>query len=150
MYMYIGNRYQEVWYPLCWRNRVHRHAQHPLFPIIRPEEEDGFGLLSALFPGGSVTGAPKLRAMEVISELEEEGRGFFTGSMGYASLDGSAAWNILIRTMLWRPRPDVGPVNGEVSFRVGGGITWGSDAGAEDAETLIKADRLMRALEADA
>ncbi len=114
------------------------------------EDVDGFGLLSALFPGGSVTGAPKLRAMEVIAELEEEGRGFFTGSMGYASLDGSAAWNILIRTMLWRPRPDVGPSTGEVSFRVGGGITWGSDPAAEDAETLIKAERLMRALEADA
>ncbi len=114
------------------------------------EDVDGFGLLRALFPGGSVTGAPKLRAMEVIAELEEEGRGFFTGSMGYASLDGSAAWNILIRTMLWRPRPDVGPDAGEVSFRVGGGITWGSDAAAEDAETLVKADRLMRALEVEA
>jgi len=113
------------------------------------EDVDGFGLLRALFPGGSVTGAPKLRAMEAIAEIEEEGRGFFTGSMGYASLDGSAAWNILIRTMIWRPRPDVGPKSGEVSFRVGGGITWGSDPAAEDAETLLKADRMMRALEGD-
>lgn len=113
------------------------------------EDVDGFGLLRALFPGGSVTGAPKLRAMEAIAELEEEGRGFFTGSMGYAGLDGSAAWNILIRTMLWRPRPDAGQTRGEVSFRVGGGITWGSDPAAEDAETLVKADRLMRSVGID-
>jgi len=111
------------------------------------DEIDGFELLRAMFPGGSVTGAPKLRAMEAIAELEEEGRGFFTGSMGYASLDGSAAWNILIRTMVWRPRPEAGPMRGEVSFRVGGGITWGSDPAAEDAETLLKAERLMRAVE---
>ena len=114
------------------------------------DDVDGFGLLRALFPGGSITGAPKLRAMEAIAELEGEGRGFFTGSMGYASLDGSAAWNILIRTMLWRPLSDRGPTGGEVSFRVGGGITWGSDAASEDAETLVKADRLMRALEGEA
>ena len=111
------------------------------------DEVDGFELLRALFPGGSVTGAPKLRAMEAIAELEGEGRGFFTGSMGYASLDGSAAWNILIRTMVWRPRPEAGSTRGEVSFRVGGGITWGSDPAAEEAETLLKAERLMRALE---
>ncbi|MCH2107506.1 MAG: anthranilate synthase component I family protein, partial [Planctomycetes bacterium] len=111
---------------------------------------DGFELLRALFPGGSITGAPKLRAMEAIAELEGEGRGFFTGSMGYASLDGAAVWNILIRTMLWRPLPGGAQTEGEVSFRVGGGITWGSDAAAEDAETLVKADRLMRALEGEA
>ena len=110
------------------------------------EGVDGFALLGALFPGGSITGAPKLRAMEAIAELEEEGRGFFTGSMGYASLDGGAAWNILIRTMLWRPQADSATA-GEVSFRVGGGITWGSDPAAEDEETLVKADRLMSALE---
>ena len=123
---------------------------HHLMAEVRAEVRegvDGFGLLRALFPGGSVTGAPKLRAMEAIAELEQEGRGFFTGSMGFASLDGSAAWNILIRTMVWRPRADAGPGRGEVSFRVGGGITWGSEGAAEEAETLLKAEHLMRALE---
>jgi para-aminobenzoate synthetase component 1 len=114
------------------------------------EGVDGFGLLRALFPGGSVTGAPKLRAMEAIAELEQEGRGFFTGSLGFASLDGSAAWNILIRTMIWRRRSERGRGCGEVSFRVGGGITWGSEAVAEEAETLLKAARMMASLEGGA
>ena len=62
-------------------------------------------------------------------------------------LAGSAAWNILIRTMIWRPLPEAGSTRGEVSFRVGGGITWGSEGAAEEAETLLKAEHLMRALE---
>ena len=100
---------------------------------------DGIDILAALFPGGSVTGAPKLRAMEIIAELEGEGRGFFTGSLGFVDTRGHAAFNILIRTLLWRPP-------GEFSFRVGGGITWSSDAGREDAETLDKAAGLIAAL----
>ena len=111
------------------------------------EGVDSFELLRALFPGGSITGAPKLRVMEAIAALEGEGRGFFTGSMGFVSLDDSSAWNILIRTMIWRPRSAASPLRGEVSFHVGGGITWGSDPAAEDAETLLKGERLMQALE---
>jgi len=108
---------------------------------------DALDVLAALFPGGSVTGAPKLRAMEIIAALEGEGRGFFTGSLGLIDLRGRALFNILIRTLLWRR---VGPARGEASFRVGGGITWASDPEAEDQETLAKARALAAALEGDA
>ena len=108
---------------------------------------DVFDALAALFPGGSITGAPKLAAMQLAAELEGEGRGFFTGALGYVDPRGSACFNILIRSLLWRPAPARGAHAGEVSFRVGGGITWASDARAEDDETLAKAASLLAALE---
>jgi len=107
---------------------------------------DACGVLAALFPGGSITGAPKLRAMEVIAELEGEGRGFYCGSLGFVDLRGRAAFNILIRTLQWRPARGAGPWTGELGFRVGGGITWHSNAAAEDEETLAKAAGLLDAL----
>ncbi len=107
---------------------------------------DAIDVLAALFPGGSITGAPKLRSMDVIAELEGEARGFFTGSLGWIDARGRARFNILIRTLLWRGRPDG---LGEVSFRVGGGITFSSDPEAEDRETLAKAAGLAAALAAD-
>lgn len=125
---------------------------HHLAADVVAEPRAGVGaieILESLFPGGSVTGAPKLRSMEVIAELEGEGRGFFTGSMGYLDARGRAAFNILIRTLLWRPRPVAGdPLAGEVSFRVGGGITWSSDPAAEERETLVKAQALVASLAA--
>lgn len=122
--------------------------------VCEPREDvDAWDIVAALFPGGSITGAPKLAAMQQIATLEGQGRGFFTGSVGFVDTRGQARFNILIRTLLWRARgaqsaegPDA---HGEVSFRVGGGITWESDAAAEDAETLVKAERLIAALSAD-
>jgi para-aminobenzoate synthetase component 1 len=105
---------------------------------------DAWELLGRLFPGGSITGAPKLAAMAAIAELEREGRGFFTGSLGFVDLRGRTAWNILIRTLVWRP---LRGGDGEVSFHVGGGITWSSDPAAEESETLHKGAGLLRALE---
>lgn len=104
---------------------------------------DALGIVAALFPGGSISGCPKLAALAWIAELEREGRGFFCGSLGSLGLDGAANLNILIRTLAWRP---LGPGLGEVSFRVGGGITFGSDAAAEDRETLAKAAGIVDAL----
>lgn len=105
-------------------------------------------VLRALFPGGSITGAPKLAAMKAIAELEGEGRGWFTGALGWIGHDGRAAFNILIRTMVWRPRPcGAASAQGEVCFHVGGGITWASDPAAEDDETLHKARALIDVLE---
>jgi para-aminobenzoate synthetase component 1 len=102
--------------------------------------------LAALFPGGSISGAPKLASMAAIARLEGEGRGFFSGSLGFLDVRGNALWNILIRTLVWRPRP--GPRSaGEFGFHVGGGITWSSDADAEERETLLKAARLVETLE---
>jgi anthranilate/para-aminobenzoate synthase component I len=102
--------------------------------------------LEALFPGGSITGAPKLAAMEILAELEGEGRGFFTGSLGFADLRGNARFNILIRTLFWRPAPARGARAGELGFSVGGGITWDSEPAAEEQETWDKARGLLDAL----
>jgi para-aminobenzoate synthetase component 1 len=95
-------------------------------------------LLRACFPGGSVTGAPKVRAMEIIAELEPTARGPYCGSLGYFGFDGAADSNILIRTFT------VG--RGWVQFPVGGGIVADSDPEREYEETLHKAEGLLRAL----
>jgi para-aminobenzoate synthetase component 1 len=108
---------------------------------------DAIDILGALFPGGSITGAPKLAAIDVIGAIERAGRGFFTGSLGFIDTRGHAAFNILIRTIVWRPRGDASAQQGEVSFHVGGGITWPSDARAEEQETLVKGAALAAALE---
>jgi para-aminobenzoate synthetase component I len=109
---------------------------------VRPECS-AVDVVAALFPGGSITGAPKLRSMEAIGEIEGEGRGFFTGSMGFIDLQGRATFNILIRTLIHRTGEDG---EREVSFHVGGGITWSSDAKAEDDETMLKASAMIAAL----
>lgn len=116
--------------------------------VARPRAGiDAVACLAALFPGGSVTGAPKLRSMEVIAELEGEGRGFAYGSMLALDTRGELCASLLIRTLIWRARREDGPGAGEVTFRVGGGITWGSDPEAEEAETQAKGERLAHALE---
>lgn len=98
----------------------------------------GEHLLRAAFPGGSITGAPRIRAMEVIEALEGTRRGVFTGSIGWIGYQGDLDLNIVIRTMVVE--------GGAVHFHAGGGITLDSDAGAEYDETLAKADALARAL----
>jgi para-aminobenzoate synthetase component I len=107
---------------------------------------DALDCLAALVPGGSVTGAPKLRSMEAIAALEGEGRGFAYGSLLALDTRGALRANLLIRTLLWRPRPERGAHAGEVTFRVGGGITWGSEPAAEEAEAEAKGARLLAAL----
>lgn len=136
-----GGVWVEGWPSLASYARVH----HLMADVVaRPRADvDAFDLLAALFPGGSVTGAPKLAAMRVISELEGHGRGFFCGALGFVDVRGRALFNLLIRTILWRPN---GPGRGEVGFQVGGGITWSSDAAAEERETLDKAAGLLAAL----
>lgn len=94
-------------------------------------------ILQSIFPGGSITGAPKIRAMEIIHELEGHRRNVYTGAIGYVSPRASATWNIPIRTMTI--------VNDEISFRVGGGITWYSDTQLEYEETLSKGRGMMLA-----
>ncbi len=119
--------------------RVH-HLVATVRALPKPNT-DAIDLLHALFPGGSITGAPKLASMEAIARLEGEGRGYFTGSLGFLDFQGSALFNILIRTVVWRPQGD----QGEISFRVGGGITHASNAREEDEETLHKAAGLIDA-----
>ena len=99
------------------------------------EEADGVDLVQALFPGGSMTGAPKLRAMEIIDELEGVERGVYSGSLGYFSLDGDLDLNIVIRTLLVRP--------GLAELQVGGAVLAESDPESEYQETLDKARPLL-------
>jgi para-aminobenzoate synthetase component 1 len=92
---------------------------------------DAFDLLSSSFPGGSITGAPKIRAMELLEELEPVRRGPYTGALGWFGPDGAMASSILIRTFVADGR--------RLTLHVGGGITYRSDPAAEWDETVAKA-----------
>jgi para-aminobenzoate synthetase component 1 len=116
---------------------------HHLVSEVQGQLREGLGaidLLRAAFPGGSVTGAPKIRAMEIIAELEPHARGAYCGCLGYIGFDGSMDTSILIRTFT------VG--KGWMQFPVGGGIVADSDPQREYQETWHKAAGLLRALEA--
>ena len=102
---------------------------------------DAVDLLRACFPGGSVTGAPKVRAMEIIEELEPVRRGVYCGAIGYVSFNGDMAASIAIRTLVM--------TQGGVYLQVGGGIVADSDPEAEYQETLHKARGLRLALGCD-
>lgn len=95
--------------------------------------------LAAVFPGGTITGCPKVRCMEIIAELERAPRGAYTGSIGYLNRDGSMDFNILIRTFEIR--------DDEIRFRAGAGLVADSIAERELDETRAKARGLIRALE---
>jgi len=95
-------------------------------------------VIRAVFPGGTITGCPKVRCMEIIAELEGVGRGAYTGSMGYLNRDGSLDLNILIRTLVM--------AGGKVSFRAGAGIVADSVAERELEETRAKARGLLLAV----
>ncbi|MDH4327320.1 MAG: anthranilate synthase component I family protein [Nitrospira sp.] len=97
----------------------------------------GFDLLRALFPGGTITGVPKIRCMEIIEELEPVRRGPYTGSMGYLSWSGDLDFNILIRTLAIR--------NGTGHLQVGAGIVADSDPAREYEETIHKAQAFLSA-----
>jgi para-aminobenzoate synthetase component 1 len=125
---------------LC-RPESYQHVHH-LVSEVRGELRKGLGptnLLRAVFPGGSVTGAPKIRAMEIIAELEPTARGPYCGSLAYIGFDGSMDTSILIRTFT------VG--RGWVQFPVGGGIVADSVPEKEYEETWHKAEGLIRALQ---
>jgi para-aminobenzoate synthetase component 1 len=102
------------------------------------EGRDAIDLLVAAFPGGSITGAPKVRAMEIIAELEPTRRGAYCGSIGYLSTTGAMDTSIVIRTY--------SALRGRVYFQAGGGIVADSDPELEYRETLDKARALIAAL----
>jgi aminodeoxychorismate synthase component I len=101
------------------------------------EEVSHVAAVAACFPGGSISGAPKKRALEIIRELEPTSRGLFTGAIGYFGYNGESQFNIAIRTLI------VG--NGEAEFHVGAGITADSDPEKEWEETLHKAAGILAA-----
>ncbi|CDM68459.1 Aminodeoxychorismate synthase component 1 [Clostridium bornimense] len=102
------------------------------------EDKTVIDLIKATFPGGSITGAPKVRAMEIIEELEGVRRGIYTGVMGYITFDNSCDLSIIIRTILFKE--DYGYIG------VGGGITYESDRDFEFEETIQKARALLEAM----
>ena len=116
---------------------------HHLVSTVSGELKDGMEpveVIKATFPGGSITGAPKVRAMEIIEELEPIKRGVYTGSIGYIGFNGKMDMNIAIRTVVVK--------DGKAYFSVGGGIVADSDPEAEYQETLDKARGIMEALKA--
>jgi len=122
-----------------------RLETHPtvfhLVGTVEGELYDGVGqadLLKATFPGGSITGAPKIRSMEIIDELEPAARGVYTGCIGQVGTDGQATWNIAIRTIICDEQA--------AYVQVGGGIVADSNPAAEHQETLDKARALLEAL----
>ena len=102
------------------------------------KDKDRVDLLAACFPGGSITGCPKIRAMEIIEELEPGPRSIYTGCLGYLSFSGEMDFNILIRTILKK--------QDKLYFGVGGGIVADSEPEAEYQETLVKAKAMMEAI----
>ena len=103
------------------------------------KENDVVDVLRAMFPGGSITGAPKYRSMEIIDELEHSRRMLYTGSMGYIGFDGNCDFNIVIRTLVYQ--------NGRYHIGAGGGITCESEPDFEYEETCQKAKALICAAE---
>ena len=103
------------------------------------DDESAVSLLRACFPGGSITGAPKLRAMEIIEELEPDRRGAYCGSMAYIGFDGNMDSNILIRTLVYN--------NNRLRFWAGGGIVADSDVEQEYQEVHDKAAAILNVIE---
>jgi anthranilate synthase component 1 len=117
------------------------HVHHIVSNVrgkLRSDVTPGMAI-SAVFPGGTITGCPKVRCMEIIDELEVAPRGAYTGSFGYLNRDGSLDLNILIRTMVKR--------DNEITFRAGAGIVADSESQAELDEARAKAEGMLRAFE---
>jgi anthranilate synthase component 1 len=118
----------------------YQHVHHIVSNVsgtLRPDVTP-VGAVRAVFPGGTITGCPKFRCMQIIAELEAAGRGAYTGALGYLSCDGRLDLNILIRTMTLRGR--------SLTFRAGAGIVADSQPQRELEETRAKAQGLLAAL----
>jgi para-aminobenzoate synthetase component 1 len=102
-------------------------------------ERDALDLLRGCFPGGSITGAPKVRAMQIIDELEPQRRGVYCGAIGYLGYDGNIDLNIAIRTLVYS--------SGTIRFSVGGGIVADSRLEDEYQETFDKAAAMLKLLQ---
>jgi para-aminobenzoate synthetase len=114
---------------------------HQLVTTVRGrlrEDQNAVTATRALFPSGSMTGAPKERTMEIIDAVESTARGVYSGALGWLSLDGRADFSVVIRALV--------AANGQYSFGVGGGVIVLSDPDSEREETAWKAERMLRAL----
>jgi anthranilate synthase component 1 len=129
-----------VWVEEFMQAESYAHVHH-IVSNVAGRLRSGCGpvaVLRALFPGGTITGCPKIRCMQIIAQLEGVARGAYTGLLGYINRDGSMDSNILIRTFTI--------ADGQLSFRAGAGIVADSDVERELAETRAKARGLLRAL----
>ena len=119
------------------------HVWHIVSKVVGELKDDVkfIDILRACFPGGTITGCPKVRCMEIIEELEPVRRGIYTGSMGYIGYDGRIDLNIIIRSALVK--------NGKIYFYAGAGIVADSNPEKEYEETLFKAEAIMEALRLD-
>lgn len=133
----FGSVHVEGLYHLEYYKRVMHQTAQVKAQLAEPH--DVFDCVRALFPGGSITGAPKVRAMEIIEALEPTRRGVYCGSMGYIGFDGDAELNIAIRSLHLQ--------GGYVDYQVGGGIVWDSDPASEYQETLDKGRAIKETLD---
>lgn len=119
----------------------YRHVHHIVSNVRgKPKQNITPGeVIKAVFPGGTITGCPKVRCMEIINELEQEARGAYTGAIGYVNHDGSLDLNILIRTLTL--------INQKITLRAGAGIVADSDPEMELEESRAKARGLLRAIQ---
>lgn len=127
----VADLFAERAYPLLV------HMESEVRGRLRPDTPLS-AVLRALFPGGSITGAPKIRAMQIIEELEPAPRGFYTGAVGWTEPDGRSVFNIAIRTAVIDAAG--------LCYWAGGGIVADSRAEREYAETLLKTEALLQAL----
>ncbi len=125
----VADAFQLERYPTLWQMTS---------SVSATSERSLLDVLHALFPAASITGAPKRRTMEIIHELESEPRQIYTGSIGYLRSDGSAQFNVAIRTAVVNKKTCV------AEYGVGGGIVWDSDATDEYQESRIKAQIVQR------
>lgn len=133
--------YGTVRVPELFRLESYANVHHLVATVCGRLRQDVGPLeaLRTLFPGGSITGAPKIRAMEIIEELEPVRRGVYTGAIGWVNGAGEGQWNIAIRTMVAK--------GGRAYLHVGGAVVADSDPGAEYEETVTKAQGMLRALD---
>jgi anthranilate/para-aminobenzoate synthase component I len=117
------------------------HVMHIVSNVkgVLAEGKDCFSVVKAAFPGGTITGVPKVRCMEIIDEIEETRRGPYTGSLGYIGFNGNMDLNIIIRTFLLK--------GGRAYIQAGAGIVADSDPEREYYESMKKAEALIKTLE---
>ncbi len=130
-------RVEQLYHQERYARVIHQTAQ---VKAVLADGNDAFDCIHALFPGGSITGAPKVRAMEVIEEIESTRRGVYTGSVGYIGFDGNVELNIAIRSLQLK--------DGQLDYQVGGGIVWDSDPESEYQETLDKGRAIRETVDA--
>ena len=128
---------EQLYYLENYAKVMHQTAQ---VKATLAEGNDVFACINAIFPGGSITGAPKVSAMQIIERLEPTRRGFYCGSLGYIGFNGDAELNIAIRSLHLK--------DGYLDYQVGGGIVWDSCAESEYQETIDKGCAIRETIDA--